>query len=64
MIKKYPRLAAEFERQDPSNDHLFKADYIHVKDGELCEECCDIAEVNLREHTEVIPRYWWAAAGT
>ncbi|KAI9775388.1 MAG: hypothetical protein M1839_001243 [Geoglossum umbratile] len=47
MIEDYPRLAPNFQYQGPSNDHLFKADYIHVREGVQCEECCSFLEANV-----------------
>jgi nucleoside phosphorylase len=46
MVKNYPKLAPSYQHQGVSNDHLFKADYIHVNSNESCDDCCSILVEN------------------
>ena len=47
MVRDYPKLAPSYQYQGFTNDHLFKADYIHINDKESCEDCCSILDENI-----------------
>jgi hypothetical protein len=47
MVEDNPGLAQKFKHQGSSNDRLFKADFIHVKEKKSCKACYNVSGTNL-----------------